>query len=185
MMWFVITLPAKCVGDRFESAVERGLVRSRLLRKNVVVYIPVVKQIVDGHSEEIFLYEGYAFLGLSDNSNAARFFEGFEDRNSFLFVLQKVVVERTSAGRLIDSKVPAQVSRDIVNSVREQCGGFKLKKRDRIKVRDRVHIITGIFRGFEGVVKQISSLSSTASVDIFFLGTTTSIRTDKEDLEKI
>ena len=187
MMWFVVTLPPKLIGDRLEKAIERGLLRSHLFRKDVVVYIPIVRQVVDGHSEEVLLYEGYAFLGLSDDSNAFRFFEGFEDRYSFLFVLQRVIRKKTSTGRVIDDRVPAQISQDVIEDVKEQCSGLqnRAKKKDRIKLRDRVRIVTGMFRGFEGIVKQVSSLSNSVSVDIFFLGTNTSIRTDKEDLEKI
>lgn len=185
MMWFVITLPPKLVGDRLEKAIERGLLRSHLFREDVVIYVPIIKRVANGHSEEILLYEGYAFLGLSDNSNAIRFFEGFEDRYDFLFVLQTVVRKKTPTGRLVDDRVPAQISQDVIDDVKEQCSGFKIKKKERVRSQDRIRIITGIFRGFEGVVKQISSLSNNVFVDVFFLGTNTSIRVDKEDLEKI
>jgi len=187
MLWFIITLPAKLAEYHLEKAIRRGLLNSHFIRKDIIIYIPVLTQITNGHTTSISLYEGYAFLGLPDKEDVFQFFEGFEDRYNFLTVLRKVVTEKNHVGKSVDNKIPAIISRSIITDAKRRCSTSRREsdKSYRFKIKDRVHITKGVFEGFEGTIKQISSLGTEVFVDIFFLGATTSIRTDKEDLEKI
>lgn len=183
--WYVVMLPFRDTIRLTDKAIERACLVSRLPLSNVDIFIPEQYKYVDGERSVMSkrMYEGYAFIYLPDD-RAAMFLSAFEMRREMMFVL-KVVVRRKIDDKMIEVRIPAEVSVEDISTIRRQCNWEVEQERELVlfRVGDHVHVLQGIFAGFDGVVKYVDRLDREILVQTFFLGTDVTIHVDRDDLQ--
>jgi len=173
--WYIFTLPLEkrvkgspgVPGSTVFQSIARASDVTHIDPEKVQVYIPIIKDAVDGQWKEVAIYEGYAFIGIPSECNQRLFFRYFDRPERMMYVLRTIIKRNKKPLR-----VPAEISEPVVFEIRAMCSGYVRKEIVRSpREGDRVRIIHGNFEGVDGEVISFNSMSKIARVRIFFLGT--------------